>query len=70
MEKGTRCCRPRGDGPIVLLKLTRAQARALSRIIHAQLDAYAEALGVPPRRRRRPVTVADLDRVEPLLIRL
>ena len=59
--------RPRVAGSPILLTLSRAQAKALARLIHIQLDAYAEAVGGTLRRQPQPVTVADLDRVEPLL---
>jgi len=67
MEIGTLCCRPRRGGSSVHLKINRAQAGALARLIRSQLDAYTEAIGGPSRKRRRPFTVADLGRVEPLL---
>ena len=67
MDTGTLCRLCRG-GSLVLMKITRAQAGSLARLIRIQLDAYAEAVGgVPARRRARLFTPADLARVEPLL---
>jgi len=68
MDTGTFDCRRScRDGSLIRLNMTRTQAKTLARLIRGQLDAYAESIDGPPRKRGRPFTAADLDRLEPLL---